>query len=58
VLSAQLESEQKEVERLQKELKDNSTVHKTTIESLMAAQKALERERTELKSELNALKEA
>ena len=55
---AQLESEQKEVERLQKELKDNSTVHKTTIESLMAAQKALERERTELKSELSALKEA
>jgi kinesin family protein C1 len=55
---AQLESEQKEVERLQKELKDNATVHKTTLDSLTAAQKALERERTELKSELNALKEA
>ena len=46
------------MERLQKELKDNATVHKTTLDSLTAAQKALERERTELKSELNALKEA
>ena len=55
---AQLESEQKEVERLEKQLKESTSVHKTTLESLTTAQKALERERTELLTELNALKEA
>ena len=55
---AQLESEQKEVERLEKELKDNAAVSKVALDSLMASQKTLERERAELRSELNALREA
>ena len=55
---AQLESEQKEVERLQKQLKENAVTHKMTLDSLTTAQKTLERERTALRSELCALKEA
>ena len=48
---AQLESEQKEVERLQKELKDNATVHKTTL-ILSPLHKRRSNAGTELKSEL------
>jgi kinesin family protein C1 len=43
---------------LQKQLKENAATHKMTLDSLTTAQKTLERERTELRSELSALKEA
>ena len=43
---------------MQKQLKENAATHKMTLDSLTTAQKTLERERTELRSELSALKEA